>query len=435
VPEVKPRIAYLDASLRDHMGHQANACRLIGGELRARGFELDVFASRQIGPELAATLGARPWFRLRPYEQSMAFRRIDACIQGLSFGQDLRSAWATGRHPFLYFNSVLAPQFSAIGQWLASFPQGESPHAAIEFGAPSGASTEGWFGQFAAAYRDSGRQFRVLAPDRVLLFTFDAAASAEYARLLELPVAALPAVHEASSVRRLRRPGDLTIGFLGQQRAEKGGHLIPGIVKGLRAAGCSTRILIHDADPAERAMTRSFRALAEGDPRVEFLQRPADPAAWQELLGRTDLLALPYEPNRYKASYSAVAVEAVSAAIPMVVPAATTMEALAIEYQGQATAFGAWNANAVCGAILRAIASFEKLSAQASAGAAAWEKRNGAARFVDRLLEFAATPASRFADAAPVSGLERGALDALLVARGWSRKIVHLVLGADRYAP
>jgi len=429
------RVAYFDASLRDDTGHQANACRHISRELRARGCEVDVFASLQIQKDLAGELGATPCFLLRPYEQLRAISLVDSFIQRLSFGQDLRSAWPAGRHPFVYFNSVLAPQFAAIGKWLAAFPAGEAPVTAIEFGAPSGAGTAGWFAQFPAQYRKASRYFRALEPGRVLLFTFDPAASSEYSELLGLPVAALPPVHRALGPARLRTPdkdGRITVSFLGQQREEKGVKLLPGIVRGLRKAGCNVRILVHDGEPAERAVIRTLKELADKDPSIEFLHRPADPSMWQALLDRTDLLVLPYDPDRYRASYSAVAIEAVSAGIPMVVPRGTSMEALAIEYQNQATSFDAWDADAVCRATLRAVAAFESLSVLAFSGAGVWAERNGARRFADRLLEFAAIahrpshPSSH--TGRPVSRLEKSALNWLLAARSWSRRILLLLL-------
>lgn len=436
------RIGYFDASLCGNTGHQANACRHITNEFRVRGIQVDAYASVQLPGELARELQASPCFHLRPYEQSRAFGRIDSFIQALSFGQDLRTAWLSGRYPFLYFNSVLAPQFSAIGKWLATFGRGQAPVVAIEFGAPSGASTEGWFRPFAAQYRKAAGVFRALDPSRILLFTFDPAASAEYSELLGLPVAVLPPVHSVTGPLRQRErdtEGRITLGFLGQQRVEKGFNLLPEITQCLRQAGCEARILVHDGDVAERAISRRMRELAERDPLVEFLHEPADPSMWQDLLSRTDLMVLPYEPKRYQASYSAVAVEAVGAGIPMVVPGGTTMESLALEYQGRATSFGAWESDAVCRAILRAVAAFEHLSELAFSGATVWARRNGAKPFADRLMDFATGPAMDLPFSSlpvrPVSAVERAALNVLLTTRGWGRRIVHFLLGTDRFSP
>lgn len=232
--------------------------------------------------------------------------------------------------------------------------------------------------------------------------------------------------------------GRMTVGFLGHQRAEKGVNLLPDIVRGLRQAGCNAQILIHDGNPADRPIIRKTREVADKDPLIRFLHQPANPSMWQDLLDRTDLLVLPYEPNRYRASYSALAVEAVSAGIPMVVPDGTTMESLAIEYQGRATTFDSWQADAVCQAVLRAVASFESLSALAFSGAGVWEKRNGAKRFADRLLGFAANPAvpvPLFSHSVlPGSRLQKGVLEALLLARGWAQRILLFLLRAYRRA-
>lgn len=436
------RIGYFDASLCGNTGHQANACRHITRELRARGFSVDTYASIHVAMDLASELLAEPCFRLLPYQHSRMFSRIDFSIQAMSFGQDLRLAWSRGRYPFLYFNSVLAPQFASIGKWLATFRPGTAPLVAIEFGAPSGASSEGWFKQFAAQYRTASLCFQALDRDRILLFTFDSAASSEYSAVLDLPVAVLPPVHSArNSLRRRRKATDgrITLGFLGQQREEKGFNLLPEVIGALRQANCDARILVHDGDATERATTGKMREIAAIDPLVEFVHRPADPALWQELMDRTDLMVLPYEPNRYRASYSAVAVEAISAGVPMVVPGGTTMETLASEYQGEATSFSAWDSEAVSQAILRALTTFDKLSGLAYSGALDWARKNGAKPFVDRLMEFGAEPGMVLplstAPAAPVSAIDRTSLSLLLTARTWGQCIVHALLGTDRNAP
>jgi hypothetical protein len=71
-------------------------------------------------------------------------------------------------------------------------------------------------------------------------------------------------------------------------------------------------------------ISQQLRALASENPRVAFIEKPQ--FHWLDLLDRSDLIVLPYEPNRYRRSGSGVATEAVSEAIPMVVPPGSTME-------------------------------------------------------------------------------------------------------------
>lgn len=436
-----PTIAYFDASLRNDTGHQANACRQIRGELVRRGCSVDVFASRHVEPDLSRELSAIPHFRLLPYEQSAAFGRIDAAVQQAGFAQDIRRAWSARRYGLAYFNSVLAPQLFAIIKWLEAFPAKTLPATAIEFGAPSGASSGGWFGRFAPLYQKAGRRLRGLDRGRPLLFTFDEAASAEYSRLFGLPVAVMPAVHAVSGpVRRRRRrdDGSLTLGFLGQQRTEKGVNLLPEIIGEMRRSDPSLRFLIHDGDGSDRPISRRLRQLADADSAIEFVHQPADPALWRDLLDRVDLLVLPYDPARYQGSYSAIAVEAVGAGIPMVVPRGTTMQGMAASYQSRTVVFDSWTAPAVCIAICQAVAEFDVLASAAHDATSRWAARNGAAAFVDQLLKsFASSmPPAESASAGPeVSPLELNMLDALIAARELGKRVVHSVLGADRHAP
>ncbi len=440
-PGQPTRVAYFDASLRGETGHQANACRWIGQEFRRRGLDVDTFAGRSIQRNLAAELDARPCFRLLPYEQSKALGGLDAVVQEAAFSQDLRQAWGQGRYRFAYFNSVLAPQFAAIGKWLGRFPDQAMPAAAIEFGAPSGASSGGWFADFAEQYRAAARNFHSLDPDRLLLFTFDAAASAEYSRLMELPVRVLPAVHQAPcAVRpRERSPRGLTLGFLGQQRAEKGVNLLPDLIRSLLLSEPDLRFLIQDGDISDRPITRELARLAEQQPRVEFVHQSAGPALWRQMMERTDLMVLPYEIARYRASYSAVAVEAVGAGIPLVVPSGTSLESLAVEYQGAAASFALWDSESIAAAIRRAVRDFDRLASGALKGAQAWSRNNGSRAFVDQLLEFIkVTPGSvsrGVEESLPVSWFEKRTLDALLAIREVGKLAMHSVVGTERNAP
>ena len=435
-------ISYFDASLAGNTGHQANACRAIAGELRRRGLRVDIHGNAAIERALAGELDASPCFRLRPYEQSAVLAQADFFIQALSFGQDLRLAWGRTRSPLCYFNSVLAAHFAAIGRWLCRFPAGNAPWVAIEFGAPSGVGIEGWFRPFADQYRRAAREFRRLDAERVLLFTFDRAASAEYAEILQLPVGVLPAVHGVSPAAQPRRrsaDGVLTLGFLGQQRTEKGVELLPMIVNGLRRAGCRDRILIQDGDPAVRGITAKLRKLADGDPLVEFVHGPADAEMWQSLLARTDLAVLPYEPGRYRASYSAIAVEAVGSGIPMVVPRGTTMARLADEYQHGAACFDAWDAGSICDSILKALDEFGRLAKGAFDGRVAWSEKNGAGAFAERLLSFGAPALGLAFDTdgwvAQVGAVERATLSSVLAVRSAGRSLMHAFGGTGLRSP
>jgi len=68
------RFFYLDPGLRDDVGHHANYCRYIVGELKSRGTEVLVFGHREMSPSLQAELGATAHFRVYTYEPYAVWR-------------------------------------------------------------------------------------------------------------------------------------------------------------------------------------------------------------------------------------------------------------------------------------------------------------------------------------------------------------------------
>jgi hypothetical protein len=394
------RVCYIDASLRSNIGHYANSCRHIVGEFRRRNADVDVYGNRALEPGLAEELGAIPLFRHGTYDTIVAYflvsvlQPVDYRMARSSFLCDLRAVWRRGPYDLVFVNSVMPAELAAVGLWLNSFPAAAVPRVAMEFGAPTGDGIHdpylgGWWQQFPRFYRQAAVILGRRRSDSLFLFTFDAAASAEYAKLLGRPVETMPAVHVGRQEprRRVRRSDNrVTIAFLGHQRLEKGYHLIPAIIRQLRARAVPVTVLVHNGDPDEVTVDRELRSMAADAPHLVFEHRTADARYWQDLMDRSDLIVLPYDPTRYRASYSAVAVEAAGEGIPMVVPAATTMETLVNTVQGGGTVFAGWEASAVSDAIEKAVADFESLASRAMAGAVEWRRANGAARFADRLL-------------------------------------------------
>ena len=434
------RICYIDTSLRSDVGHYANACRYITGEFRRRGLMADAYGHRGLAAHLGRELNVTPFFRHASYDNILAhapvaaLHRADYALGRASFLQDLKDLWRRGPYDLIYINSILPAQLAALALWLKRFRTGEAPAVAVEFGAPSGTGMAGevrkgslHWRQFTPLWRRAGRLLPGPRESRLLCFAFDPAASADYAALLGRRVETMPAVHQGPATTRLRRrrDGKVTAAFLGHQRDVKGYHLVPEIVRQLAARHVPVRLLVHNGDAADDPVSRELRDMAAANSEVAFEHRPAGGADWQDLLDRSDLVVLPYEPARYRASYSALAVEAVSAGIPMVVPAGTTMESLA-----RTVTFGEWDASSVAGAVERAVAEFDELAPSAVESADRWRQANGAGRFVDRLLEFLPIETRR-PGTLPESGSDRLAnavLDAFFATTGVAVRGLRAVL-------
>jgi hypothetical protein len=422
------RICYVDAALRTNFGHHANACRHIVGELRRRGNKVDIYGNEAVDPTLARELDIRPQFQHWPYDPITDRLHLDYLIGRKSFLYDLVSAWRHGPYDLVYFNSVLPAQFGAVALWLRRFVDGNLPYVAIEFGTPSGLNSDTRFHAFQPLYLEGNSLFGAHHRSRLLQFTFDKVSSRDYASMLACPVETMPTVHMGVNIPRQREmgaDGAITVSFLGHQRSEKGYHLVPEIVRQLLEHRLPVKLLVHNGDPDDCpgdygiiGVSSKLREMASANPILTFEHRPADQLYWQGLLDRSDLIVLPYEPARYDAAYSAIAVEAVSDGVPMVVPAGTTMETLAKVYQGRASTFVRWESASIVDSIATAVSDFEDLSRLASAGAAKWRRENGAKQFVDRLaalvpFEQPVSPAYQQAPSIPEIGA-RAAIGGLL---------------------
>jgi hypothetical protein len=311
----------------------------------------------------------------------------------------------------------MAAQLAAVALWLREFRPAEMPFIVIGFDLPSGGKLTDYWSYQTPFYRKARKLLRDKYLARMLLFTFDPAMTGDYTSLLGLPVQTMPSVHTGLHQPRLRKrdqDGFINVAFLGHQRREKGYHLIPDIARCLIDRRSPVKLLLHNSEPDDSPVSQKLRDLARANKNVTFIEEPGDQAHWQDLLDRSDLVVLPYDPNRYRESGSGVANEAVSDGIPMVVPAGTTMETLAVSYQGCSTSFFNWRPEEVTDAIERAIANFDVLARQAEAGASMWRRSNGVELFVDRLLEIM-THTHPFSDAKrPKQSLGKGLVDKVL---------------------
>jgi hypothetical protein len=408
------RVCYIDAAIRNHTGHHANACRHFVSEFCRRGFVVDAYGNRSLDPKVGRELRVEPLFEHYPYRRltphSITPRRGLLRLLQQNLGQprlrrrayfsyledcnsflfDLKSAWRRGPYDLVFLYSVMAAQLAAVALWLRDFSAAEMPFVVIGFDLPSGRKLNDHWSFQTPFYRKAGKLFRVRHLARMLLFTFDPAITGDYAELLDLPVQTMPSVHAGLHQPRLRkrdRNGLINVAFLGHQRREKGYHLIPEIARRLIDRRSPVKLLLHNSAPDDCPVSQELRRLASANANITFIEKSGDHTHWQDLLDKSDLVVLPYEPNRYRNSGSGVANEAVSDGIPMVVPSGTTMETLAVGYQGCATSFSSWEADEVTDAIERAVTNFEVLARQAEAGASVWRRNNGVGLFVDRLLE------------------------------------------------
>jgi len=397
------RVFYLDPGLRNELGHHANWCRAIAGELRRRGIETKVYAFAEVVPALRAELEAIGHFRYFPYRH---FDPDPICgwltafqTAAVTTAQDL-ARLEVAADDLVYVNSAQPGPLFGVTQWLASRPADRRPLVIVEFAFEPGLSAQRDKGEFIFSVRDARQDPRAtlfrftalqippaLSP-HLRFVTFDEACSAVYRMLLQRDVLALPMPHRAvTSCRDRTGQRPITIALLGHQRPDKGYELVPEIVRTLLAARQDVRFLIHNAAPGAMAATQqALRQNAAASGRIEIEERVAGPALLRELLERADLVLCPYLPERYIASHSSVAAEALANAIPLVVPADTALAKQLRDFGEPGTSFERFEPAAIADATLRLLAEYDRYAGRAVEAAALWAGRHGPQHLVDGLL-------------------------------------------------
>jgi glycosyltransferase involved in cell wall biosynthesis len=401
------RFFYADPGLTDNLGHHANNCRHITREARARGWEVTVLSFANIDAALREELGAVPFFRaltawLSDGDPICGWLNAFHIVAEIT-REDLARIHDIGPGDVMYFSSALPAQLFALAQWMGALPRERLPLVVTEFGIDPGADLQQSPQGPVYAVRDPRCDARAILyrsaaariPGPVApwlhMITFDPASSAAFCAVLGKHVGVLPTPHVATSARRPRsgkRP--VTVAVLGNQRPEKGYQFMPEVARSLLQSNPDLRILCHNANPSMMRETQEdLHEIAGKEPRLVMDERLAGGEAWQQVLDACDIILLPYASPRFAFSYSAIAVEAIANAIPLVVPAHTTMARLVQEFGGAGTAFDRAEAPAIADAVQRALDRFDVLAAMACSGADLWEHVHGPSNMLDAMLALA----------------------------------------------
>ena len=397
---------YADPGLRDNLGHHANSCRHILGETFARGLGCAALADMQVQPSLRDELKVNPWFRCNTYTH---YDRDPFCGWLTNFEfvsrttqEDMARLRGIGPEDIVYLNSAQPAQFSALVQWGKSLPPEARPTVIIEFGTDPGVDLvetperihvrphDPQVDPRAILHRYTARQLNDQDQQWLRLATYDAQSSSVFQFLLSFPVLTLPLPQRAVTGCRDRtgqRP--ITIGIMGHQRREKGYGMVPELVARLLSARNDVRFLVHNGWPEGLVeQQQALRNIAAADSRLILNEEAAGHELWSHLLDQSDLIVCPYQRGRFIASYSAVASEAISNAIPLVVPAGTTLNGVLREFGNPGTTFDQDTPDSVFQATMAALDDFDRLASLAKQASLQWDRTRGAARLVDTMISW-----------------------------------------------
>lgn len=177
---------------------------------------------------------------------------------------------------------------------------------------------------------------------------------------------------------------DIDVAFIGEFRPEKGSQILLDAFVRIDRQWPQLRYLVQ---------TRSSRLAAEQylgehgfSGMVEFIEGDVTESDYFNYLCRCRLLVLPYLANRYALRASGVMSEAVSFAIPVVVPANTWLADQVTGGVAAGVVFEAFSGESVAEATSNAIRSLKTLEADARVFAGNWNEKNSADSIVRKIL-------------------------------------------------
>jgi hypothetical protein len=403
------RFFYLDPGLRNDVGHHANYCRYIAGELRNRGLETLVFGHDGVDTALQTELGVAPHFRTYTYKEKDA-DPFCAWLTGFDkfadlTREDLFRLPAIEPADVVFIPSARPVQLMALVEWRHALPPERRPTVVVESVSTGLTVRPGSKGlqtsvpdprikPRATLFRYIARRLPREDGARFHFITFGPIPSRLFKLLLKYPVPMLPLPFRAIIPLRNRAGAQpIVVAILGHQKLAKGYDRLPEIIAELLRLRPDIRLLVQNVAPVgPPEIGKALHDIAARDERLVLDETPAGSARWAQLLEMSDLILCPHRSEYYFPGLSTVAAEALANGIPLVVPSGTPLETLLSECGGAGTTFERFELGSIMAATGGALDDFDRFATLAHAAALKWPETRGAARMVDALMSLIATP-------------------------------------------
>jgi glycosyltransferase involved in cell wall biosynthesis len=388
--------------------HHFNEAQGFIEEFRRRGTMFELLVSAHAPAAIAAELDAHavvddPTFRLE-WSFDERSRRFVAMLHD---HVDARS----GESDCVLITVSTQVEAHALTRWLAELPSQRKPWVVILF------LSDRWNRSGQPEYERQIAEFRKLraaisslsAADaaRMIFFTVTDALAAELTGLLGTAVRVAPmplAYPEPLVTAAAKLPSARPrVAVLGGMRAEKGSHLIPGIIRACRER-VPVDFLVQLANNTLTADEVNRLARIADEPHVTVIDRPMTRPEYYSAVASADLGLFPYEVIPYRRRTSGVFGEMVALAKPVVATRGTWLAEQIDAGRAAGTIFNDLEPGSIADAIATSASELEPLTRSAQALSSEWRRTVSLSAFVD-LME--TTIAARSAAERPADKLAR----------------------------
>ncbi len=397
------RLLVVEEALKNQAAHFYEYVKSVA-ELNARaGGETLVVSHADTDPAIVAELGAYPLFARSNwdgvYNHPQAWRRYLGIVRHNWYVYRVMSRFVKEHGPFDLLFAPTVVIHHVIGWRLLMLRHGgrSVKRIALLFRNNAGSYTPGSttpvFKRSTAILKYALRSYAgLIARGRALFVTDSARLATEYRLLCGITPDVWPSPRVAAydDLAADDRSADAPVTFscLGPARFEKGIDVMQEAIKAYRAAhpdGKARFVIqwnapIHDADGALYAPDPALRA----DPHVTLIEQSMSSEDYDAAVASADVMLLPYRRASYFARISGVAVEAVTAGVPVIYTRDTWCEDLVREV-GAGAGVDDGDVAGLCAAISEMADDYPRYRAAARARAELARASHSGAAFLDKL--------------------------------------------------
>jgi len=388
------RILYIDPSLRQNLGHHANACVNITLAMRRAGHEVEILANQRLERDLPIV--AKPVFRRDIYYHISLhpYRRSGADLVVASYAIGAMREIERFRPDVIYAHSINGLALEAFAKAVdAIYAPGKAPWLIAELPFPTTAMRQrrdGYY--FVEQIKRAQDNIRAMGLKHVKLITVDDITSTELQQAIGFPVATFPSpyvVQRQEIARSAKIDHSIVVGCVGHQSVDKGFNLLPSIISDVAKRRKDVHFIVQIQPPNYAPQIGELETISTETRQIEFITGSLKHKDYQTLLERIDVFLLPYDPVRYKSSISGISHEAISMGKVVVAPAGSAVGSFVEKYQSKENLFSKWTSENVASCLAGVLDRLDERVEQARIGSQKFNAENNPDRFVEFVFAMA----------------------------------------------
>lgn len=395
----------MNSALVDYRGHFESHARGILTALRQDGQNVVCLSHSSVENQLVEDLKVFGFFNTRANSvyssDELCWWIDDYLYQSKSFEDDLNRLNGLSSDDIIIYDCARPAQITGFANWLVKkFNPELSPTIIVILGWPTGTIVKNrdnlgnpveWeiIDPSSILYRSSVNQINNEYRSRFIFVTPSSSAAAAYSALMKVGVDIMPNPQFYFKKQRSRVGTKLpTIGFIGEQRENKGYRLVPEIINNLFELGCNSKIIVQNSWGFMDDVNKSLLEMSNNNDLLTVVLKSYERNQWDSLLDSLDIIVLPYDVMTYSTSSSGIGAEAIANAIPQIVPENTGLSDMLDLFGEPGSKFKGTTAENVTDAIVRTLNDYDSIAAKAFLASLDWTSRNNPVELGKFFLSF-----------------------------------------------